>query len=77
MLRLGLNTLEITVANQMWNYCAGLKAPNPVPEELREHYGTTGLKDYRSWDVLQNRKKRGDDRMPSGLIGPVCIGIFK
>ena len=76
LLKPGLNTLEITVANQMWNYCAGLKEPNPIPEELRDHYGATGKKDYRSWDVLQGRKKRGDDRMPSGLIGPVRIGIF-
>ena len=74
LLKPGLNTLEITVANQMWNYCAGLKEPNPIPEELRAHYGATGKKDYRSWDTLQRQKKQpGGELMPSGLIGPVTL----
>ena len=68
----GKNRLEITVANLLWNYAAGLEQPTPVPVELQEHYGTGDNSRYAAWDNFQKQKKR-QSRTPSGLLGPVTI----
>lgn len=70
----GKNRLEITVANLLWNYAAGVEQPTPVPAELQEHYGTGANSRYSAWDNFQKQKKR-QSRTPSGLIGPVLLRI--
>jgi len=72
----GKNTLEITVANSMWNYCVGLKEPTPIPQELRAHYGETVRPGYHAWRNFLRWRQR-EALMPSGLIGPVTIGEWK
>jgi len=72
----GTNTLEIAVANSMWNYCAGLKEPTPIPPELRAHYGEKERSSYRAWEnFLRWRGREG--LMPSGLLGPVVLNAAK
>lgn len=68
----GKNTLEITVANSLWNYCAGLETPTPVPPELRAHYGEQELPAYHAWANFLRWRKR-EALMPSGLLGPVTM----
>jgi len=76
-LKPGKNRVEITVANLLWNHAAGLELPKPIPEKLRSHYGTAWNQKYNGWNSLQNiKRKYGDDRMPSGLIGPVSLQIY-
>jgi hypothetical protein len=72
-IRPGSNQLEITVANLLWNYAAGLKEPVPVPAELQAHYGAAADSRYSGWKSLQDLKKGRTDRLPSGLIGPVTV----
>jgi hypothetical protein len=58
----------------MWNHTAGLEEPKPIPEHLHAHYGTTWNQNYRGWDSMVNqRRMMGNDRFPSGLIGPVRL----
>ncbi len=72
----GRNRLEITVANLLWNYAAGLESPRPIPAALQTHYGTTWNPRYNGWKSLQAVKKiHHDDRLPSGLVGPVRLWI--
>jgi hypothetical protein len=74
LLRPGKNIIQVTVANLLWNYAAGMKQPNPIPAELQEHYGTTWKQAYNGWGSLQSAKKRNkNDRLPSGLLGPVTL----
>jgi len=74
LLKPGKNKIQITVANLLWNYAAGMQHPNPIPLELRAHYGTTWKQDYSGWNSLQGEKKHlKNDRLPSGLIGPVAL----
>jgi len=74
LLRPGKNTIQVTVANLLWNHAAGMKEPNPIPAELHAHYGTTWPEAYNGWGSLQTIKKNNkDDRLPSGLLGPVTL----
>ncbi len=74
LLQPGKNKIQITVVNLLWNYAAGLKQPNPIPQELQEHYGTTWKQAYNGWGSLQAAKKHNqNDRLPSGLLGPVTL----
>jgi len=76
LLKPGKNKIQITVANLLWNYAAGLTLPTPIPPELQAHYGATWSKDYYSggWATSPAAKKGNkNDRLPSGLIGPVVI----
>jgi hypothetical protein len=76
MLKPGRNTLEVSVANLLWNFAAGLAKPTPIPKELQAHYGATWKEDYNGWGTLQAAKrKHKNDRLPSGLIGPVTLRI--
>lgn len=72
----GKNRLEITVANLLWNYAAGVEQPTPVPAALQAHYGEGESSRYAAWDNFQKLKKnKKNDRLPSGLIGPVLLRI--
>ena len=74
----GKNTIEITVANLLWNYAAGLTGANPIPKELQAHYGTTWKQAYNGWGSLQASKKHNNnDRLPSGLLGPVTVRVME
>ena len=74
LLRPGRNHLDIHVVNLLWNYAAGLGQPTPIPAELREHYGSADDPGYQGWSSLQALKaKYHDDRLPSGLLGPVRL----
>lgn len=74
----GINKLEIDVVNLLWNYAVGLEKPTPIPIDLQEHYGTTWDQKYNAWNGLQLAKKiKKDDRLPSGLIGPVKLNLYK
>ncbi|MCX7007030.1 MAG: glycosyl hydrolase, partial [Kiritimatiellaeota bacterium] len=74
LLQPGNNKIQITVANLLWNYAAGLKQPNPIPQELQEHYGATWKQAYNGWGSLQAAKTHNqNDRLPSGLRGPVRL----
>ncbi len=74
LLRPGTNTFQISVANLLWNYAAGLAAPTPIPQALQEHYGATWNQEYGGWKSLQAAKRNHkDDRLPSGLLGPVRL----
>jgi len=74
LLKPGKNQIQIRVANSLWNYAAGMDKPNPIPEELQAHYGTTWKEKYNGWDSLQAIKKNNNnDRISSGLIGPVTL----
>lgn len=74
LLKPGKNQFQIRVVNSLWNYAAGMEKPNPIPEELQAHYGTTWKQAYNGWDSLQAIKKHNkNDRMPSGLLGPVTL----
>ena len=68
----GNNTLEVTVANSMWNYCAGLKEPTPIPQELRARYGEKERPVYKAWENFLRWRQR-ESLMPSGLLGPVTL----
>jgi len=68
----GTNRLEITVANLLWNYAAGLEQPTPVPFELQAHYGADSSSHYKAWSRFQEMKKN-HNRVPSGLLGPVSL----
>jgi hypothetical protein len=70
----GKNALEVTVANSMWNYCAGLKEPTPIPQELRAHYGEKERPGYNAWRNFLRWRQR-QTLMPSGLPGPVTLRI--
>jgi len=70
----GKNALEVTVANSMWNYCAGLKEPTPIPQELRAHYGEKERPGYNAWRNFLRWRQR-QTLMPSGLLGPVTLRI--
>ena len=73
----GRNRLEIRVANLLWNYVAGLKEPKPIPENLRAHYGTTWNQKYNGWNSSREHvDDKGNDRLPSGLLGPVQLRIY-
>jgi hypothetical protein len=73
-LKPGRNRLDIHVVNLLWNYAAGLKQPTPIPAELQEHYGSADDPNYSGWKSLQDIKtKYQDDRLPSGLLGPVRL----
>jgi hypothetical protein len=72
----GKNVLEITVANLLWNYAAGLKEPTPVPAALQAHYGEASNPRYSGWSSLQDIKKHKKAPMASGLIGPVVVEIL-
>lgn len=73
-LRPGQNRLEIEVANLLWNYCAGLEKPTPIPAELHEHYGASWRQNYSAWNAFQQNKNRHhNERLPSGLLGPVQL----
>ncbi|TAN38239.1 MAG: hypothetical protein EPN23_02795 [Verrucomicrobia bacterium] len=41
LLKPGTNKIQITVANLLWNYAAGLTKPTPIPQELQARYGAT------------------------------------
>ncbi len=74
LLKPGKNKIQIRVANLLWNYAAGMTGPNPIPEELQAHYGATWKKNYNGWNALQiTKKSKKDDRLPSGLLGPVTL----
>jgi hypothetical protein len=74
LLKPGKNKIQITVANLLWNYAAGLTKPTPIPPELHEHYGTTWKQAYNGWGSLQAEKKHHKNyRLPSGLLGPVTL----
>ncbi len=73
-LKSGKNKIQIVVANSLWNYAAGMDEPNPIPEDLQAHYGTTWKQNYNGWSSLQAIKKHNkNDRLPSGLLGPVTL----
>ena len=73
LLHPGKNHLEIHVANLAWNFAASLQQPTPIPADLVEHYGTEATGKF-GWTSLQKSKTRyKDDRLPSGLIGPVKL----
>ena len=73
-LKPGKNRIQVVVANSLWNYAAGMDKPNPIPEELQAHYGTTWKQAYNGWNSLQAIKKnKNNDRLPSGLLGPVTL----
>lgn len=70
--RQGRNHVEIEVANQLWNYCAGLDRPTPMPADLVEHYGNDISPHI--WEHFRKMKKnRAYEPMPSGLLGPVRL----
>jgi len=74
LLKPGKNKIQISVVNLLWNYAAGMKEPNPIPQELQAHYGTTWKQKYNGWGSLQSIKKNTkNDRLPSGLLGPVTL----
>lgn len=74
LLKPGKNKIQIRAANLLWNYAAGMTEPNPIPEELHAHYGTTWKQNYNGWNALQiTKKNKKNDRLPSGLLGPVTL----
>ena len=74
MLKQGTNTFQIIVANLLWNYAAGLTQPTQIPLELQAHYGVTWNQEYSGWKSMQAAKRNNkNDRLPSGLIGPVTL----
>ena len=74
MLNPGNNRIEVTVANLLWNYAAGLNKPTPIPQDLQGHYGATWKPGYNGWGSLQAAKRANkNDRLPSGLLGPVTL----
>jgi hypothetical protein len=75
--RPGVNTLEVVVANRLWNHTSGLKEPKPIPEHLHAHYGSTWDQQYNGWNTMVNQRNRHPELMPSGLIGPVRIGLAR
>ncbi len=73
-LKKGKNELEVVVANRLWNYAAALEEPRPIPKSLQGHYGANWNRKYNGWNSLQSLKqKHGDNRFPSGLMGPVRL----
>jgi len=70
--RPGVNTLEVVVANRLWNHTSGLKEPKPIPEHLHAHYGPTWDQEYNGWNSMINQR-RLSGLLPSGLLGPVRI----
>jgi hypothetical protein len=76
--RPGKNKLEVDVVNLLWNYAAGLEKPTSIPVELQEHYGTTWDQKYNAWNGLQIMKRNNkNNRLPSGLMGPVRLHLYK
>jgi len=74
LLKPGKNNIQITVANLLWNYAAGLTTPTPIPQELQAYYGATWDQHYSGWGSLQAEKRHlKNDRLPSGLLGPVML----
>ena len=74
LLKPGKNKIQISVANLLWNYAAGLTRPNPIPQELQAYYGTNWEQHYSGWNSLQAEKQHfKNDRLPSGLLGPVRL----
>ncbi|MGZ0709039.1 glycosyl hydrolase [Coraliomargarita sp. W4R53] len=75
-LKSGQNNLKILVANRLWNHTAGLTAPKPIPANLHKHYSANWNKKYNGWNSTQNQKHVvNNDRLPSGLIGPVLLKV--
>ncbi len=73
LLHPGKNHVQIHVVNLAWNYAAGLSQPPPMPADLVEHYGAEPTGKF-GWTSLQKSKtKHNNDRLPSGLLGPVKI----
>ncbi len=73
LLKVGENKLEIRLVNLLWNYAAGLKAPEALPSELHEYYGGGNHNSSKVFEKLTQSLKRNKDLMPSGLLGPVKI----
>lgn len=74
--RAGQNSVQIEVVNLLWNYATGLEKPTPIPAELQAHYGAAWDQKYNGWGSLQAIKRiKKNDRLPSGLIGPVIVRI--
>jgi hypothetical protein len=72
----GKNKLQVIVANRLWNHTASLTQPKPIPAELQTQYGTTWNQQYNGWNSSRMQVKNKDnDRLPSGLLGPVRLLI--